>query len=392
MAEELTDATEEWFIHRGIPHFINEYNAAEDVFTRSLPVLSIFFLAEVVVAADTDWTFGQNVLALMGGFALMLVGYVLVNRWRSRQLFRRPDSVGLPELATFVLLPALLPLLIGGRLRGALLTLGFNALVLLMVYLVLGFGLLPMARWAVWHTFSQLGGMVRLMARSLPLVLVFSMFIFLNAELWQVADDFTWGYFALSVGTLGFVGSLFVLLRLPKEVEALRSFDTWDEVCEALSDSPLDRHHAQGLTGRPEPPPLTKPDWFNVGLIWVFSQGVQVVVVGFAVGLFYLVFGLFTVRYATVAQWTANDTIDVWFGSESGILLSRELVKVSGFIAAFSSLQFAVSAVTDDSYREAFLGDLISEVRESFAVRVLYLARLGVSASGPVNVEDDPPA
>ncbi|MGY9075056.1 MAG: hypothetical protein ACKVHU_19130 [Acidimicrobiales bacterium] len=379
-SEDLHDATERWFVRRGIPHFIHEYNASEDVFTRALPVLSLVFLAEIVVAADTEWGVGQNVLAVLFGIALLAGGYGAVNRMRDRPAFRPPDDVGLVELVAFVLLPALLPLIIGWRVKGFFLTVGFNLIVLAVLYGVILYGLVPMARWAIAESVQQLGGLARLMARSLPLVLVFSMFIFLNAELWQVADDFTGTYFWVSVGVLASVGSLFVLLRLPKEVQALREFDSWQDVCEVLADSPLEPEHADGLTGKPDPPPLTRQDWFNVGLVWVFSQAVQILLVGLAVGVFYVVFGVFTVRSSTIEQWTESDISVLWQINER-LIISLELLKVAGFIAAFSSLQFAVSAVTDDTYRDEFLGELVDDVRESFAVRALYLARIGVSRS-----------
>jgi len=367
-------------VRRGIPHFIHEYNASEDVFTRALPVLSLVFLAEIVVAADTEWGVGQNVLAVLFGIALLAGGYGAVNRMRDRPAFRPPDDVGLVELVAFVLLPALLPLIIGWRVKGFFLTVGFNLIVLAVLYGVILYGLVPMARWAIVESVQQLGGLARLMARSLPLVLVFSMFIFLNAELWQVADDFTGTYFWVSVGVLASVGSLFVLLRLPKEVQALREFDSWQDVCEVLADSPLEPEHADGLAGKPDPPPLTRQDWFNVGLVWVFSQAVQILLVGLAVGVFYVVFGVFTVRSSTIEQWTESDISVLWQINER-LIISLELLKVAGFIAAFSSLQFAVSAVTDDTYRDEFLGELVDDVRESFAVRALYLARIGVSRS-----------
>jgi hypothetical protein len=379
-SEDLHDATERWFVRRGIPHFIHEYNASEDVFTRALPVLSLVFLAEIVVAADTEWGVGQNVLAVLFGIALLAGGYGAVNRMRDRPAFRPPDDVGLVELVAFVLLPALLPLIIGWRVKGFFLTVGFNLIVLAVLYGVILYGLVPMARWAIAESVQQLGGLARLMARSLPLVLVFSMFIFLNAELWQVADDFTGTYFWVSVGVLASVGSLFVLLRLPKEVQALREFDSWQDVCEVLADSPLEPEHADGLAGKPDPPPLTRQDWFNVGLVWVFSQAVQILLVGLAVGVFYVVFGVFTVRSSTIEQWTESDISVLWQINER-LIISLELLKVAGFIAAFSSLQFAVSAVTDDTYRDEFLGELVDDVRESFAVRALYLARIGVSRS-----------
>ena len=92
-SEDLHDATERWFVRRGIPHFIHEYNASEDVFTRALPVLSLVFLAEIVVAADTEWGVGQNVLAVLFGIALLAGGYGAVNRMRDRPAFRPPLGV-----------------------------------------------------------------------------------------------------------------------------------------------------------------------------------------------------------------------------------------------------------------------------------------------------------
>ena len=60
------------------------------------------------------------------------------------------------------------------------------------------------------------------------------------------------------------------------------------------------------------------------------------------------------------------------FGHE--IVLTRPLVVVSALIASFSGLQFAVSRVTDESYRRDFGTEIIREIRESLAVRARYLA------------------
>ena len=379
--QQLQDETERWFIRRGIPHFIDRYNAAEDVFTRSLPILSLVFVVEVVLAADFDWLWWQNALALGGGAGLLTVLFVSYNRILGRKAFQRPDDVGVPELLGFVLLPALIPLVIGGRFTGFLLTIAANTALLMVVYVVTLYGLVPMTRWALVHMGGAFGGMARLMARSLPLVLVFSMFIFLNAEAWQVAADFTPGYFALAVGSLLGISSLFILLRLPREVDALRRFDSWDDVSDFLGDAPLDPTDVEGVEGDPDPPSLTRPDWFNVGLIWLFSQGVQIILVGSVISVFYIVFGTFTVRESTILQWTTDTSVSGWRPPGTDLLVTWELLTVSGFIGAFSSLQFAISAVTDDTYREEFLADLVHDMREVFAVRALYLARMGVTVS-----------
>jgi hypothetical protein len=379
LSAQRESQVERWFVRRGLPHFIHEYNAAEDVFTRTLPALTLVFVLELVLAADTDWSAGQNIAALAVGVAVMTGGFAAVNRVRGRPAFQRPRDVGAVEVAIFVMLPALLPLLIGGRIEGALLTVAFNLAALAVIAGVVTFGVLPMIRWAAHHTIGEIGGLLRLMARSLPLVLVFSMFIFLNAELWQVANDFTSAYFWVAIGAMAAVGSLFVLLRLPREVEELQRFERWEQVADSLADSPLGPADTAGLGGNPDPPPLSRSDWFNVGLVWVFSQGVQVVLVGLMIGAFYVVFGIFTVRFTTIQEWVSADPDILWRINDQ-LVVTAELLRVSGFIAAFSSLQFAVSAITDDTYREEFLGELVGEVREAFAVRVLYLRLLGVRA------------
>ena len=379
LSPELEAATDRWFLRRGIPHFIDGYNARDDVFTRALPVVSVVFVLEVLVAMDTDWSWWQNTSALAAGALLLAGAYATVNRLRGRPAWSQPDKVGTPELLAFVVLPALLPLVIGGRWRGALLTMGFNILLLFVAYVVLSYGLIPMFRWAVGHVFDEVGGILRLMARSLPLVLIFSMFIFLNAEMWQVAADFTPAYFGISVGVLLFVASTFVLFRLPREVDALRRFESWPEICGLLADSPLTAADAAGLPEPPDPPRLSKADWVNVGLIWWFSQLVQILLVGVVITAFYIGFGVVTVRETTILQWTTDETVSGWGIAGTDLQITWELVTVSAFIGAFSALQFAISAVTDDAYREEFLTDLVHELRESFAVRALYLARLGVT-------------
>ena len=65
----------------------------------------------------------------------------------------------------------------------------------------------------------------------------------------------------------------------------------------------------------------------------------------------------------------------------TGLVVTWELVTVAAFIGAFSALQFAISAATDDAYREEFLAELVHDMREAFAVRAVYLAKLGVTVS-----------
>lgn len=104
------------------------------------------------------------------------------------------------------------------------------------------------------------------------------------------------------------------------------------------------------------------------------TQAVQIFLVALMVAIFYVVFGLFTVGEVTILQWTTmtEETFDplfefVLFGYP--VVVTRSLLVVSGFIAAFSGLQFAVSLVTDETYRNEFSQDLRHDLRELLAVR-----------------------
>ena len=51
---ERVAETERWFIHRGIPHFIDGYSASQDIFTRAAPLLTFIFLIEVFAAVNFE--------------------------------------------------------------------------------------------------------------------------------------------------------------------------------------------------------------------------------------------------------------------------------------------------------------------------------------------------
>ncbi len=57
--------------------------------------------------------------------------------------------------------------------------------------------------------------------------------------------------------------------------------------------------------------------------------------------------------------------------------LTAELLKISVFLAAFSGLYFTVVLVTDATYREEFFDEILAELRQTFAVRAVYLRARG---------------
>ena len=67
------------------------------------------------------------------------------------------------------------------------------------------------------------------------------------------------------------------------------------------------------------------------------------------------------------------------------MVLTRELLHVSAFLAAFSGLYFTVVLLTDATYREEFLEEVLADVREAFAVRAVYLAARDIAVAEPVS-------
>jgi hypothetical protein len=120
----------------------------------------------------------------------------------------------------------------------------------------------------------------------------------------------------------------------------------------------------------------------NVGLVLFVSEALQVLFVALAVGAFFVVFGVVAVHANVLQQWIGNSG-DVIFSFEFAgdrFQLTGELLRVSGAIAAFTGLNFAVSMLTDSTYREEFIDGLNAEMRDSFRARVAYVRLLGGAA------------
>ena len=91
------------------------------------------------------------------------------------------------------------------------------SLILAVVYIVTSYGLVPMARWAFIQVFRQLGGTLALFTQGLPLLLLAFLFLFINAEVWQVAGTLDDAYLVAVLGLFLTLGVLFIVSRLPRE-------------------------------------------------------------------------------------------------------------------------------------------------------------------------------
>jgi hypothetical protein len=369
---------ERWFIRRGVPHFIEDYSAVHDIFTRAAGLLTLIALVEVLLALSFS-AWWANALAVLGGLALVLGGWAVLNRWRGRPPLARPTSVGRIEVVAFVLLPALVPAVFGGDLGRAGGVVAVNLGLLGLIYVVTSYGVIPISRWAVIRAARELGSTLMLFARAVPLLLLFVTFLFINAELWQVAAGLEGVTFVGTLGLLGAAGAVFLLARLPREVAGLGRFESREALMAACAGTPV-----AGLVAGDGPPPpqpsLSRRQWANVGLMVLFGQAVQILLVAVLVGAFLVLLGLLVMRDDVILAWTQNATTTTLGPAvtlfERRFQLTEELLRVAGFLAAFSGLYFAVTAVIDQSYREEFFEPVVDEVRQAFGVREVYLTEL----------------
>jgi hypothetical protein len=380
---EVLERTERWFIGRGVPHFIDGYSASRDVLTRAVPLLTLILLFEVVGATRFDWPWWLNVLAAAGGLGMVLGVWAGVNALRRHPPLARPGRVGPVEVAVFVLTPAALPLIFGAQERSALATAGGNLALLGVIYIGTSYGVVPMMRWAAGRMARQLASIFGLLVRALPLLLLFVTFLFINNEVWQVAGPMQGEFLATTVGLFVAVGTLFVALRLPREIGHLAAFDEGPTFRNLLVGTPMEGAPAAAAAA----PPLSTRQWVNVGLLVFFGQALQIVTVSVLIGAFFTLFGLIALTPEVMTTWTGQALhvayrFDVW-GRE--VQLTRELLQVATFLSGFSGLYFTVTMLIDATYRQEFLEDVVGEVRQAFAVRAMYLAygqtRAGASAA-----------
>jgi hypothetical protein len=346
------------FRRAGLPLFSEDFSAGTDVFNRAVPLLSLVFVGEMLGAIELDWPWWQNVLAVLGGLAILLCAFGLLNKARGRPFSAIPRRVGKTELAGFVLFPALLPWIFGGQTDGAIAVVAANLVVLALVYAVGGLGLVAITRWVLGRLASQIRSALGLIATAIPLLAIFALLSFTTQELWEIFSTVSGEIYAVIIGLFALLGIAFLVARIPREARRLEE--------EASMGSP----------------PLRRRQLVNVGLVMFVSQAVQVLIVSLSVGLFFAIFGVLAIDESVRIQWIGDPGNELFafdlFGER--LEVTEELLRVAGGLAAFSGFYFAIAMLTDSTYREVFLEELTAEMRQSFKRRAEYLRLRGGQA------------
>jgi hypothetical protein len=233
----------------------------------------------------------------------------------------------------------------------------------------------PVARWAVARTFQEFGSLFRLVTRALPMLLLFTTFLFINTEVWQVASSLSTPVLWLAVAFFGALAVGFLLARLPEEVSAVSDQLDPSVVRRTLVGTPLEGR-ADDLPPDLGARPLARKQRVNLLLVLLVTQLAQVLLLALSVWVFFLAFGWVAIEDGVISSWVgAGSPRDVPF--LPGLGFSQELLQVSIFLAAFSGLYFTVYAVTDATYRDQFFTEITDELERAVGVRSAYLSLRG---------------
>lgn len=310
---------EAWFDDHGLPYFAGDHAATVEGWLSSKRIVAVIVLILGVSVASG-----------------VVVGAALADR----------GSVGTAVgLLVFVVLL--------GLFAGRLLRMG------------------TMLRWAVRRTFGSLGLMFPLLTRALPLLLLAVTFLFINAEVWQVAALMSRQVLWIAVAFFGSIAMVFLLVRLPEEVRRVERDVVGERVAERCVGTPA---ASASLLVSAQPAELPRFARANLVLVLLFNQAIQVLLLSLGLFLFFLVFGSLTIPDSTVAAWTGEAVTDLPSSLGKHIPVTNELWQVSVFLAAFAGLYFTVYAVTDETYRSQFFAGLSSELEQAVAVNAVYVA------------------
>lgn len=221
--------------------------------------------------------------------------------------------------------------------------------------------------WGLSRTLVTLRRLLPTTTRALPLLLLAITFLFINTEMWQVGANLSVGALWLVVVLFATLATGFLLVRLPEEVDRVDDDVDDDLLLRACAGTPLEAR-CQAMVDDPAVDPavnaeVTGFDRWNLVLVLLVVQLVQVMLLAVAVFAFLVVFGSLIMTAPVLEAWQTTQEFDT----------ARGLVQVSVFLSAFAGLYLTVSTVTDEAYRQQFFSGVTAELERAVGVRAVYL-------------------
>jgi hypothetical protein len=259
----------------------------------------------------------------------------------------------------------------------------------------------PMLRWVSSELRRQLSGVLSLLVRALPLLLLFVTFLFLQSEIWQLTQGLHGPALRVTLAVFPVVTMLFAAIQLYGDSQELCRFRAgWSGLVAEQGWDSQAGNEAGGMAGdltialkqrlavfagqlqelSVKLPTVRRRQHGNVALVMLLVLTLQILVVSVSLGLFFLLFGMLTVTPEISRDWAALASgegplvLQQWTWGDQRLVLTEELLKVTALITAFSGLYFTFSVLAEEDTRRRYLQQLDRSIREAFAVRAVYVS------------------
>lgn len=259
-------------------------------------------------------------------------------------------------------------------------------LIVIGIYLSIFLGVDTVLGWSLKHAIHQLASLPPMIAKVLPVLMVSVLFIFVNADLWKLANGLSFPRTWAVLGLMGLLAVFVVVTTSLERTARLLGRNRGDDVA-CFTENDYER--AAALEGGIwntaqdwveekkilEHRPLKIAPWGNLIIIPMIGQIIQ------ASFFMLLVFGSF-MGFSSIA--ISDTTIESWMTVKPEHLkilgvdtnINAVVIKVSMIVAVFSGLSFVATTSSDEKYARSFLKPMIERIKHILVIRDIYLGLL----------------
>ena len=377
-AERL--AVERWFVRRGVPQFVEGYGSEAMLDARAAPFIGAWLVLGTVLywGVNPAWSQVANAAATLATIAAIGLGFAAARSLRRRPSITPNMTFDVFEIGLLAAIPAAAAGLVDGSARESVVAFLNCLLGIGVIYVVILFGLIELATWALGRLWSQFAGIIGLLARTLPVLLILVVFLLFAAEIWEAAHALHLGELIAIVLLLVVVASLLVVTTFRAELVELEDRTDAETIVLEAADTPVAGLARQIPNDLLPPPPLSWLERLNLHALVLISQLLQSGFVGLLVMVFLVAFGVIALPAEVQERWIGEGvsslvTIDL-LGETRRV--SLELVRVSALLGGIVGLYFTGLAITDAAHRGDEFRLTVSEVQRLLAARAAYRTAL----------------
>ena len=259
-------------------------------------------------------------------------------------------------------------------------------LIVIGIYLAIFLGADTVLGWSLKHAIHQLASLPPMIAKVLPVLMVSVLFIFVNADLWKLANGLSFPRTWAVLGLMGLLAVFVVVTTSLERTARLLGRYRGDDIAHFTEN---DYEHAAALEGGIwntaqdwveekkilEHRPLKVAPWSNLIIIPMIGQIIQATFFMLLVIGFFMGFSSIAISDTTIESWMRIKPEHLKIlGVDTNI--NAVVIKVSMIVAVFSGLSFVATTSSDEKYARSFLKPMIERIKHILIIRDIYLGLL----------------